>query len=348
MRRLTTSTLLFAALFFTQPAFAKTETETGRSSDGPARSGESVEEKPESSNIAAPAMPPRRPPSRDEICRMIESAASREALPVPFFARLIWQESRFNPRAVSPAGALGVAQFMPFVATGRGLEDPFDPLTSLYESAEYLRELLRKFGNVGLAAAAYNAGPKRVQDWLAKRGILRRETLDYVEVITGRSPAKWAGQAPASGEDASTFECNQIHRVAARPPIPAKGDADAEAPAEETPRAARTRSAARNGILGRRGAQPVVMAQREEGGAARAEKVRAGARTGKVAEQRRKATDARRSGKHGSPKVRVAARGGSAKLADVSASRKRSARTRLAASGRETNDPPASRRRSKI
>ena len=85
-----------------------------------------------------------------------------------FFARVIWQESRFDAMAVGPKGAAGIAQFMPRTASWHGLADPFDRMASLRHSAAYLRELLDQFGNLGLAAAAYNAGPGRVSAWLTR------------------------------------------------------------------------------------------------------------------------------------------------------------------------------------
>lgn len=129
--------------------------------------------------------------SVESICTTIQAAAAATELPVAFFTRLIWQESRFDAQAVSRAGARGIAQFMPTTAAWRGLADPFDPIEALRESAEYLRDLRRQFGNLGLAAAAYNAGPRRVQDWLAKRGGLPRETRSYVRIITGREAEEW-------------------------------------------------------------------------------------------------------------------------------------------------------------
>ena len=216
MRRLNTSTFLIIALFLVQPADAETNAESAAASPAvnePARPAGEAD--PGSAETAPPPTPDRRvaQPTREEICRIIEAAATREALPVPFFARLIWRESRFDPRAVSPAGAQGIAQFMPFVANGRGLADPFDPLSALLEFAEYLGELLRRFGNVGLAAAAYNAGPKRVQDWLAKRGVLRQETRDYVAIITGHGPRAWVAGAPADAtEAAEDFRCAEIRQ----------------------------------------------------------------------------------------------------------------------------------------
>jgi Transglycosylase SLT domain len=158
---------------------------------------------------------PQIQPSRQEICQMIEEAAAKENLPFDFFTRLIWRESRFDPRAVSPAGAQGIAQFMPKTANGRGLDNPFDPFPALMESAEYLRELLQRFGNLGLAAAAYNAGPGRVKTWLDRRGPpLKRETHDYVEIITGHAPQKWAGGEAPKLERANESDCDQLAKVA--------------------------------------------------------------------------------------------------------------------------------------
>jgi hypothetical protein len=133
----------------------------------------------------------------ESICLLVESAATANGLPLEFFARVIWQESRFRPDAVGPPTrsgdrAEGIAQFMPRTAAERRLLDPFDPVEALPKSAEFLRELHGEFGNLGLAAAAYNAGPRRVHDWLAGRGGLPRETRAYVLAITGRSAEDWA------------------------------------------------------------------------------------------------------------------------------------------------------------
>ncbi len=119
------------------------------------------------------------------ICTLIEENAERHGLPAPFFARLIWKESRFDHLAVSPAGAEGVAQFMPATARRRGLADSFDIEQAIPASAAYLGELKRGFGNLGLAAAAYNSGEARVSRWLNSGGFLPLETEDYVLDITG-------------------------------------------------------------------------------------------------------------------------------------------------------------------
>jgi len=148
-----------------------------------------------STKSKAEAKIPRASP--DEICRTLAQAAVDNQLPVEFFTRVIWQESRFDPEAVSPKGAQGIAQFMPQTASGRGLTDPFEPLQALRESASYLRELRTTFrGSLGLAAAAYNAGPGRVEAWLAGRRGLPNETRAYVRIITGRTAESWAMPQP--------------------------------------------------------------------------------------------------------------------------------------------------------
>ena len=141
--------------------------------------------------------PGNRRPSVDDICRTLAQAAADNELPEEFFTRLIWQESRFDPTAVSPAGAQGIAQFMPQTAAMRGLTNAFEPLQALRESASYLRELRTTFrGNLGLAAAAYNAGPGQVEAWLAGRRRLPFETQAYVRIITGYAAEAWASPTP--------------------------------------------------------------------------------------------------------------------------------------------------------
>lgn len=133
----------------------------------------------------------RRQPPREAICRMIEVAAREHEIPVKFLTRLIWQESRFRIGAVSHAGARGIAQFMPATAAERRLHDPFDPRLALGAAASLLRSLQQRFGNIGLAAAAYNAGPGRVADWLGRKGLLPEETRNYVQAVTGRPARSW-------------------------------------------------------------------------------------------------------------------------------------------------------------
>src|ERR1700726_1138904 len=166
----------------------------------------------------------QRPPTSDDICRTVEQAAAANAVPVEFFARVIWQESRFNALAVSNKGAEGIAQFMPQTAGGRGLADPFDPIQALRHSASYLHDLVTQFGNLGLAAASYNAGPGRVSAWLAGRRGLPGETRAYVRIVTGRSAEEWAGPEPPKWEGAEIpkgVPCAQlVNLVTSTPSVP--------------------------------------------------------------------------------------------------------------------------------
>ena len=126
-----------------------------------------------------------------DLCRAIEAAAGAVALDPGFFARLLWRESLFDPGAVSHAGAQGIAQFMPGTARLRGLADPFDPAQAIVASAVYLKELEGRFGNLGLAAAAYNAGEAGLARYLAGAGALPGETRAYVLAITGHPASAW-------------------------------------------------------------------------------------------------------------------------------------------------------------
>jgi soluble lytic murein transglycosylase-like protein len=130
--------------------------------------------------------------SRDGICNAIVSAARGNGLPVPFFANLIWQESNFHLGEISDAGALGVAQFIPETANEHGLINPFEPIHAIYTAGKFLRRLQDQYRNLGATAAAYNAGPGRVNEWLAKRRGLPAETRAYVKIITGHRADQWA------------------------------------------------------------------------------------------------------------------------------------------------------------
>jgi hypothetical protein len=130
-------------------------------------------------------------PFVDIVCPLMQQQADARGFPPMVFVRLIWKESRFNPQAISPKGAQGIAQFMPGTADERGLADPFEPLEAIRHSASLLSDLKAEFGNVGLAAAAYNAGAERVRNWLAGTGGLPAETEGYVFFVTGRAADEW-------------------------------------------------------------------------------------------------------------------------------------------------------------
>lgn len=180
----------------------------------------------------APPEAPLASPSKDEsareaMCLMVESAAAAHGLPLEFFARVIWQESRFQPDAVGPVTrngqrAQGVAQFMPGTASERRLLDPFDPVQALPKSAEYLSELRAQFGNLGLAAAAYNSGPRRVQEWLAGTGGLPAETRNYVLAVTGTPAEDWAaaGRNVGTTDRAPRSGCRELMALLKQAPNP--------------------------------------------------------------------------------------------------------------------------------
>ena len=174
---------------------------------------------PPASSIVLPAKPTSAPENgNDLICRNIETAASNNGLPLEFLTRLIWQESRFDTHATSRAGAQGIAQFMPKTAEWVGLSDPFDAADAINKSAALLQSLRQQFGNLGLAAAAYNAGPKRVSDWLARKRGLPSETLAYVRIVTGHQAWEWSTPTinpVASGdfELPTSIPCSEIVRL---------------------------------------------------------------------------------------------------------------------------------------
>jgi soluble lytic murein transglycosylase-like protein len=114
---------------------------------------------------------------------ILTRAAQRWNVSATLLAAQIYAESTFNPFARSRAGALGIAQFMPATAQAMGLDDPFDAEQAIDAQAHLMRDLLRRFGSVPLALAAYNAGPGRV----AACGCIPDipETRGYVARILG-------------------------------------------------------------------------------------------------------------------------------------------------------------------
>ncbi|MER8426780.1 lytic transglycosylase domain-containing protein [Mesorhizobium sp. M0815] len=148
---------------------------------------------------AVQADPPRPAKQKliDRVCDLIETHADQNGLPRDFFARLIWKESRFDPNAVSPVGAEGIAQFMPGTAKMRGLANSFDIEQAIPASAKYLAEMKTGFGNLGLAAAAYNAGESRVTRWLNSGGFLPMETESYVLDVMGEPADRFTDAAYA-------------------------------------------------------------------------------------------------------------------------------------------------------
>jgi hypothetical protein len=186
MQRAVRVAIVLSVLALTEHALA----EGGGAAPASAPSGATAGEPP------GPAPKPPIDHSPKTVCTLIEAAAAANPIPVDLFTRLIWKESTFHPTAVSPKGAEGIAQFMPGTASLRQLSDPFDPQEAIPAAASYLHDLAGRFGNIGLAAAAYNAGEQRVADWLAGLAGLPYETQDYVFSITGRAAEDWAKPDP--------------------------------------------------------------------------------------------------------------------------------------------------------
>ena len=113
----------------------------------------------------------------------LNRAAQRWSVSATLLAAQLYAESGFNPFAVSPAGAQGIAQFMPGTARAVGLGDPFDAEAAIGAQAHLMRDLLRRFGAVPLALAAYNAGPAPVAACGCVPAIA--ETRGYVARILG-------------------------------------------------------------------------------------------------------------------------------------------------------------------
>jgi soluble lytic murein transglycosylase-like protein len=161
--------------------------------------------RPEGAYCSALDQPPRRSSltSRTHIGRtlywpLVRAAECRYRLPFGLLDSLIIQESRYQPSAVSHAGAAGLAQLMPGTARGLGVTNSFDPLLNVEGGARYLRQMLDSFaGSIPLALAAYNAGPGSVRK---ARGIPRNgETPNYVQRVLGYwSEAPFAGDAPTA------------------------------------------------------------------------------------------------------------------------------------------------------
>ena len=139
-----------------------------------------------------PAMVPLPASYRESLYEpLIREAEVRYRLPPGLMRALVWAESRFNPMAISPAGAAGLAQLMPATARELGVRNRHDPAQNIDGGARYLRQMLDRFGEIHLALAAYNAGPGAVA---RAGGIPRnRETPAYVRNVLQR----WMAYRPS-------------------------------------------------------------------------------------------------------------------------------------------------------
>ncbi len=135
-------------------------------------------------------LPVREASFARDVCALIYNRSLWRGINPHFIVRLIDVESRFSPSAVSPAGAEGIAQFIPGTARRRGLSDPYDPAAALTASIDFLAHLKAQFGNLGLAAVAYNAGEGAAARFI-NNGNIPFETENYVYAITGRVADAW-------------------------------------------------------------------------------------------------------------------------------------------------------------
>jgi hypothetical protein len=126
---------------------------------------------------------------------IIQEAAETYDVDPELIRAVIRIESRFDPQAISPAGAQGLMQLMPFLSKELGVKDPLDPRENIFGGVKYLRKLLtRHDGNVPLAIASYNAGPTAVKRY---KGIPPyKETRGYVKKITGLLADAQTSDAP--------------------------------------------------------------------------------------------------------------------------------------------------------
>jgi soluble lytic murein transglycosylase-like protein len=146
-------------------------------------SGPSVHTDAGASLIAPPTRTVPQAVAPEEVTRLIQESSARHALPVPLVQAVAWQESRYNQAAVSPKGARGVMQLMPMTADRLGV-DPGDLRGNIDGGAAYLAQQLRRFGDVRLALAAYNAGPEAVNRYGGVPPYA--ETQAYVRAILAR------------------------------------------------------------------------------------------------------------------------------------------------------------------
>jgi soluble lytic murein transglycosylase-like protein len=131
-----------------------------------------------------------------EVAAAIQESSARHAIPAPVVEAVAWQESRYNQAAVSPKGARGVMQLMPGTAVSLGV-DAGDLKGNIDGGVAYLAQQMRRYGDLRLALAAYNAGPKAVDRYGGVPPYA--ETQTYVRAILARL-ATVPGSTPAIGE----------------------------------------------------------------------------------------------------------------------------------------------------
>jgi soluble lytic murein transglycosylase-like protein len=128
-------------------------------------------------------------PAGTAFAEIIASAARRHELPEELLRAVINAESGFNPQAVSKAGAKGLMQLMDGTARSLGVSDSFDPAQNIEGGATYLQRMLKRYGTLPLALAAYNAGPGAVDKYAGIPPY--EETQRYVKRIMSLCGSNW-------------------------------------------------------------------------------------------------------------------------------------------------------------
>ncbi|GBF51886.1 transglycosylase SLT domain protein [Leptospira ryugenii] len=126
-------------------------------------------------------LPAQAPKSETNLSSIIHEKAEEKGLDPNLVKAIIQTESGFQPKAVSPKGALGLMQLMPKTAEMLGVDDPLDPSANIEGGTTYFRDMLQKFGDIDKALAAYNAGPGAVKKYGGVPPY--SETQTYIEKV---------------------------------------------------------------------------------------------------------------------------------------------------------------------